>query len=289
MDWVNAAVQGVLSGGYFALLAAGLSFVFGVMRVVNLAHGTIAVLGAYLALSTMTITGLPWWVTLVVVMPALALLGWLAQVLILNRAIERGEIAPIIATFGLSVIITSTIQEVYSADSRSLKADGLGAMGISVAPGLSIGVLPLITAVVGVIVIVGLQLFLTRTRTGRAMRGVSDDRSTARLMGIDDRWMFALATAIAFATIAIAGVFLGLRTQFTPVSGNDQLIFAFEAVIIGGLGSLRGTLLGGLVLGLAQAFGNQLTGGYGVLIAHLVFLTVLAVRPTGLLRKAVTA
>lgn len=108
-------------------------------------------------------------------------------------------------------------------------------------------------------------------------------------MGIDGRRMFALATAIAFATIAIAGVFLGLRTQFTPVPGNDQLIFAFEAVIIGGLGSLRGTLLGGVVLGLAQALGNQLTGGYGVLIAHLVFLAILAIRPIGLLQKAVTA
>lgn len=287
MEWINAGIQGVLAGGYFALLAAGLSFVFGVMRIVNLAHGTLAVLGAYLALATMNATGLPWWVALLITAPVLAAAGWLVQRFVLNVAISRGGLAPIIVTFGLSVIISSSLQEVFSADSRSLKSDGLAAVGIPLADGISVGALPLITALVGVVVILALQLFLARTRLGRAMRAVSDDPATAQLVGIQDRSIFALATAIAFATIAIAGVFLGLRTQFTPVSGNDQLIFAFEAVIIGGLGSLWGTLVGGIILGLAQAFGNQLTGGYGVLIAHIVFLIILAVRPTGLFQKVV--
>ncbi len=287
MEWVNAAIQGILAGGFFALLAAGLSFVFGVMRIVNLAHGTLAVLGAYLALSVMTITGMSWWLALLVVVPVLAGVGWLLQTFGLNAAIEQGGLAPIIVTFGIGVIISSSLQEVYSADSRALPSEGLAAWSIPLADGISIGALPLLAALVGVAVIVVLQLFLARTRYGRAMRAVSDDQMTAQLMGIENRRIYALATAIAFATIAIAGVFLGLRTQFTPVSGNDQLIFAFEAVIIGGLGSLWGTLAGGIILGLAQAFGNQLTGGYGVLIANLVFLTILAVKPTGLFQKAV--
>lgn len=289
MEWINAAIQGVLGGGYFALLAAGLSFVFGVMRIVNLAHGTLAVLGAYVALSVMSATSLPWWLVLIVVAPILAVVGWLLQTFVLNAAIERGGLTPIIVTFGISVIISSSLQEVFSADSRSLRSDGLAAMGVQLAPGISVGVLPVITAGVGVAVIAALQLFLSRSRQGRAMRAVSDDRVTAQLMGIDNRRIFALATAIAFATIAIAGTFLGVRTQFGPVSGNDQLIFAFEAVIIGGLGSLWGTLAGGVILGLAQALGNQATGGYGVLIAHLVFLVVLAARPTGLFQKTVLA
>lgn len=287
MEWINAGIQGVLAGGYFALIAAGLSFVFGVMRIVNLAHGTLAVLGAYLALTIMSVTGMPWWVALFVVAPVLAAFGWLLQTFVLNAAIQRAGHSPIIVTFGISVVVSSVLQEAFSADSRSLASSGLGATGIHIVDGVSIGVLPLLTAAVGVAVIGALQLFLARTRYGRAMRAVSDDQITAQLMGIDNRRIYALATAIAFATIAIAGVFLGLRTQFAPVSGNDQLIFAFEAVIIGGLGSLWGTLAGGVILGLAQALGNQATGGYGVLIAHLVFLLVLAVRPTGLFQKTV--
>ncbi len=287
MEWVNAGIQGVLAGGFFALLAAGLSFVFGVMRIVNLAHGTLAVLGAYLALSVMGATGLPWWATLLVVVPAMAVIGWLLQMFVLNAAIESGGLAPIIVTFGIGVVISSSLQEVYSADSRALPSEGLSAWSIPLGDSVSVGALPLLAAVVGVAVIIALQLFLARTRYGRAMRAVSDDHVTAQLMGIENRRLYAMATAIAFATIAIAGVFLGLRTQFTPVSGNDQLIFAFEAVIIGGLGSLWGTLAGGIILGLAQAFGNQLTGGYGVLIANLVFLAILAVKPTGLFQKAV--
>lgn len=286
MEWVNAGIQGILAGGFFALVAAGLSFVFGVMRIVNLAHGTLAVLGAYLALSVMTVTGMPWWIALIVVVPLLAALGWVVQMFVLNAAIERGGLAPIIVTFGIGVIVSSSLQEVYSADSRSLPSEGLAAWSIPIADGVSIGALPLLAALTGVVVIVVLQVFLGRTRHGRAMRATSDDQVTAQLMGIDNRRIYALATAIAFATIAVAGVFLGLRTQFTPVSGNDQLIFAFEAVIIGGLGSLWGTLAGGVILGLAQAFGNQLTGGYGVLIANLVFLVVLAAKPTGLFQKA---
>jgi branched-chain amino acid transport system permease protein len=289
MDWINAAAQGVLLGGFYALLASGLSFLFGVMRIANLAHGASVVLSAYLALWVLELTGVPWFVTLVVVVPLIAALGWVLQLSVLNRALERGGLAPILVTFGLAVALSSLIQELFSADSRSIPAPGLGEASIAVAPGLAIGVLPLLTFGIGILVIVVLQLFLARTRLGRAIRAASDDASAAQLMGIDTKRIFALAAALAMATVGVAGVVLGLRTQFTPVYGNLVLIFAFEAVIIGGLGSLWGTLAGGLILGLAQTIGAQLFPGYGVLIGHLVFLVLLAARPSGLLPKAVTA
>ncbi len=289
MDWINAAAQGVLLGGFYALLASGLSFLFGVMRIANLAHGASVVLAAYLALWVLELTGVPWFVTLVVVVPLIAALGWVLQLSILNRALERGGLAPILVTFGLAVALSSLIQQLFSADSRSIPAPGLGEASIAVAPGLAIGVLPLLTFGIGILVIVVLQLFLARTRLGRAIRAASDDASAAQLMGIDTKRIFALAAALAMATVGVAGVVLGLRTQFTPVYGNLVLIFAFEAVIIGGLGSLWGTLAGGLILGLAQTIGAQIFPGYGVLIGHLVFLVLLAARPSGLLPKAVTA
>ena len=289
MDWINAGAQGVLLGGFYALLAAGLSFLFGVMRIANLAHGASVVLAAYLALWLIELTGLPWFVTLIGVVPLIAGLGWLLQLSVLNKALDRGGLAPILVTFGLAVALSSLIQQLFTADSRSIPSDGLGEASIAVAPGLAIGVLPLLTFGIGIAVIVVLQLFLARTRLGRAIRAASDDPSAAQLMGVDTKRIFALATAIAMATVGVAGVVLGLRTQFTPVYGNLVLIFAFEAVIIGGLGSLWGTLAGGLILGLAQTLGAQLFPGYGVLIGHLVFLVLLAARPSGLLPKAVTA
>lgn len=289
MDWVNAAAQGVLLGGFYALLASGLSFLFGVMRIANLAHGASVVLAAYLALWVLELTDVPWFVTLIVVVPLIAALGWVLQLSVLNRALERGGLAPILVTFGLAVALSSLIQQLFSADSRSIPAPGLGEASIVVAPGLAIGLLPLLTFGIGILVIVVLQLFLARTRVGRAIRAASDDASAAQLMGIDTKRIFALAAALAMATVGVAGVVLGLRTQFTPVYGNLVLIFAFEAVIIGGLGSLWGTLAGGLILGLAQTLGAQLFPGYGVLIGHLVFLVLLAARPSGLLPKAVTA
>jgi branched-chain amino acid transport system permease protein len=289
MEWVNATAQGVLLGGFYALLAAGLSFMFGVMRIANLAHGASVVLAAYLALWLLELTGVPWPVTLIAVVPLMAGLGWLLQWSVLNKALDRGGLAPILVTFGLAVALSSLIQQLFTADSRSIPSAGLGEASIPLVPGVTIGVLPVLTFAIGIAVIVALQLFLARTRLGRAIRAASDDASAAQLMGIDTRRIFAVATAIAMATIGVAGVVLGLRTQFTPVYGNLVLIFAFEAVIIGGLGSLWGTLAGGLILGLAQTVGAQLFPGYGVLIGHLVFLVLIAVRPSGLLPKAVTA
>jgi branched-chain amino acid transport system permease protein len=289
MEWLNAILQGTLLGGLYALLAAGLSLMFGVMRIVNLAHGVLAVLAAYLGVILTTAFHIPAFATLVIVVPLMFAVGWLIQMGLLNLSIVRGGLAPILVTFGLAVVLTNLLQEVFTADFRSIQAGSIATDSIQINDQISIGVFPLLTFVVGVLVIIALQLFLSRTRSGRAMRASSDDKDAAQLMGIDNRRIYALATGIAIATVGLAGVFLGIRTQFSPTYGDVTLIFAFEAVIIGGLGSLWGTLLGGVVLGIAQAVGAQVNPAFGVLFGHLVFLAILAFRPTGLLPKAVNA
>jgi branched-chain amino acid transport system permease protein len=289
VNTVNAVVQGVLLGGLYALVAAGLSLVFGVMRIVNLAHGVLAVLAAYGALLLSQQLGWNPFLSLLVVVPVMAALGYLVQRTLLDRALRGGELAPLLVTFGLAIVTQNLLLETFSADTQRLDVGALGGASIRVADGLAIGWFPLLAAAVGVLVIAGLGQFLARTRTGRAMRATSDDQEAAQLMGIDNRRLYAVATAIALGTVAIAGVFLGSRSTFDPAAGATTLIFAFEAVVIGGLGSLWGTLLGGVVLGVAQALGAAIDPAYGVLAGHLVFLAVLAARPRGLLPSAVTA
>lgn len=289
MSWLNAVVQGVLLGGQYALLACGLSLVFGVMRIVNLAHGALAVAAAYLTLWLTEQTAVPVWLGLAAAVVVFGGVGYVLQRGLLNHALDEGELAPLLITFGLAVIVVNLLQEAATANSRSIPVGSIATASLRIADGLSVGVFSLLTFGVALAVVGLIQLFLGRTATGRAMRATSDDPGAARLMGIDDRHVYALATAIAVASVAVAGGFLGMSTQFTPGYGDLVLIFAFEAVIIGGLGSLWGTFLGGLVLGVAQTVGAQVEPAYGVLAGHLVFLAVLAFRPTGLMPRTVTA
>lgn len=289
MEWINAVLQGILLGGLYALLAAGLSLMFGVMRIVNLAHGALAILAAYLGVILSQNFGIPAFATLIIILPLMFGVGWVLQMTLLNRSLVRGGLAPILVTFGLAVVLIQLYQEIFSADFKSIQAGTIATDSIVINDQIAIGVFPLLTFVVGVVVIVALQLFLSRTRSGRAMRATSDDKDAAQLMGIDNRRIYALATAIALTTVGLAGVFLGIRTQFNPTYGDVTLVFAFEAVIIGGLGSLWGTLIGGIVLGIAQTLGSQINPAYGILIGHLVFLAILVFRPTGLLPKAVNS
>jgi branched-chain amino acid transport system permease protein len=285
---VNDVVQGLLLGGLYALFATGLSLMFGVMRLVNLAHGDLSIAAAFVALVTVDALGVNPLLTLALVVPLLFAAGYLLQRGLLNFTLRGGDPLPsLLVTFGLSVILQNLLLEVFSADSRGLDAGPVEDSGIRVTSRLAVGWFPLLTLATGVAVLAGLQLLLSRTSIGRAFRASSDDPEAARLMGIDIRHLYAVATGIALATVAVAGVFLGIRTTFTPGLGPTRLIFAFEAVIIGGLGSLWGTLVGGLVLGVAQTLGAQLSPGWGVLAGHLVFLAVLAFRPSGLLGRAV--
>jgi branched-chain amino acid transport system permease protein len=285
--WVNVVVQGVLLGGLYALYATGLSLVFGVMRLVNLAHGDLSVVAAFLALVVADHLGWNALVTLVIVVPAMAAVGFALQLGLLNFTLDSG-LAPLLATFGLAVIIQNALLERFSADSRGLDAGAIETKSIDVASEVSIGWFPLITLVTAIGLLVGLQLLLRYTALGRALRATSDDLRAVQLVGIDSRRIFAVAMALSLATVAVAGIFLGIRTIFTPSTGPTRLIFAFEAVIIGGLGSIWGTLVGGVVLGVAQTVGAQISPGWGVLSGHLVFLAILLFRPSGLFPRGAT-
>ncbi|MEM8539214.1 MAG: branched-chain amino acid ABC transporter permease [Pseudomonadota bacterium] len=281
MEWINALVQGVLLGGLYALFAAGLSLIFGVMRLVNIAHGDLIILAAYLGLSTTLILGVHPFVALLIVMPAMAGIGYILQRGLLNQTLGDDILPPLLVTFGLSVILQNALLEGYTADPQKLDAGAIETASIAVG-GLSLGVLPLLTFGIAIVVIAGLQWIFYSTALGRGFRAVSDNQDIAQLMGLNKAHVYGLAMALALAVTAIAGILLGVRTSFDPAIGGGRLIFGFEAVIIGGLGNIWGTLAGGVILGVAQTIGAKIDPGWQVLAGHIAFLVVLAVRPNGL-------
>ncbi|MEL6572208.1 MAG: branched-chain amino acid ABC transporter permease [Pseudomonadota bacterium] len=281
MDWVSAILQGTLLGGLYALFAAGLSLIFGVMRLVNIAHGDLIVLAAYMGLSTTVMLGVHPFMALLIVMPAMAGIGYVLQRGILNRTLGDDILPPLLVTFGLSVIIQNALLEAYSADPQKMNAGVIETAGVSLG-GLTLGVLPLVTFAIAVAVIAGLQFIFYRTALGRAFRATSDNSDIAQLMGLNKAHVFGMAMALALAVTAIAGILLGVRTSFDPSVGGARLIFGFEAVIIGGLGNLWGTLAGGVILGVAQTLGAKIDPGWQLLAGHVAFLVVLAIRPQGL-------
>ena len=281
IEWVNALVQGILLGGLYALFAAGLSLIFGVMRLVNIAHGDLIVLAAYIGLSTTMILGVHPFIALLIVMPVMAGIGYTLQRGLLNQALGDDILPPLLVTFGLSVIIQNALLEGYSADPQKLNGGVIETASISVG-GLALGILPLLTFAIAVAVIAVLQWVFYSTGLGRGFRAVSDNQEIAQLMGLNKAHVFGLAMALALAVTAIAGILLGVRTSFDPAIGGGRLIFGFEAVIIGGLGNLWGTLAGGVILGVAQTLGAKIDPGWQLLAGHVAFLVVLAVRPNGL-------
>jgi branched-chain amino acid transport system permease protein len=282
VSWVNAIIQGILVGGLYALFATGLSLMFGVMKVVNLAHGDFAVLAAYLAVGVIDWTGIPAVWSFVLVVPIFAAGGYFLQRSLIQSALNRGELITLLVTFGLSVVIENALLQFLSADSHSLPIGSLVSRSFSIGP-ISIAYLLLGIFLVAVVVLLGLQYFLSSTRHGRLIRAVADDREAAQLSGADYRHVFGIAAAIAFGTVALAGLAFGMYSQFDPTIGTDQLLlFAFEAVVIGGLGSLWGTLAGGVLLGVVQQIGAQINPADQVLAGQLVFLAVLVIMPRGL-------
>ena len=281
MEWTNSILQGVLVGGLYALFATGLSLIFGVMRLVNIAHGDLIVLASYLALvATQTLSVGPL-TSLLLIVPLMAVIGYGLQRFLLNHTLGDDLLPPLLVTFGLSVIIQNGLLEVFTADSRKLHAGAIETASWPLVSGVSVGALPALQFVVAVLLIAGLQALFYRTAIGRAFRATSDDPATAQLVGLDNRHVFGLAMALSLAVVAIAGVFLAVRANFDPAQGPSRLIFGFEAVIIGGLGNLWGTLAGGVVLGVAQAIGAKIDPGWQLLAGHLTFLAVLAIRPEG--------
>jgi branched-chain amino acid transport system permease protein len=283
MTWVNAVVQGVMLGGLYALFACGLSLMFGVLKVINLAHGDLAVVAAYVALGVVAITHVPTVWSFVLVVPIFAALGYVMQRTLLQASLNRGVLTTLLVTFGLSVVIENALQQFLSANSRSLNIGSLVSDTFSIGSHITIAYLDLVILLVAVAVLLGLQYFLSSSRSGRMIRAVADDREAAQLSGIDYRHVFGIAAAIAFGTVALAGLAFGMYTQFDPTTGSSQLLlYAFEAVVIGGLGSLWGTLAGGILLGVAQQIGAQYHAADQILAGQVIFLIILVLRPQGL-------
>lgn len=286
-EWANTIVQGVLLGGLYALYAAGLSLIFGIMRLVNLAHGDLIVLGAFLILALSTIAGLNVVLAFLVAMPVMFAVGYVLQRGILNRTLGRDILPPLLVTFGLSIILQNGLLEMFSADSQRLQIGTYDSASVSLMPGVAVGVMPLLTFLTAIAVIILLNQLFYRTKLGRAFRATSDDPRTAQLMGIDNNHIFAAAMGIALVVCAVAAFYLGARSNFDPTIGPARLLYAFEAVIIGGLGSLWGTLAGGVIVGVAQTVGARINPEWQLLAGHVAFLVVLVIRPRGLFPRAV--
>jgi branched-chain amino acid transport system permease protein len=255
------------------------------MRLVNLAHGDLIVLAAFLILALVTALGLNPFLATLVAIPIMFGLGWLLQSQLLNRTLGPDILPPLLVTFGLSIVIQNALLEGFSADSRRITVGPLESATFALGP-INIGVMPLLTFLSSVAVIIGLNQLFYRTSLGRAFRATSDDRVTAGLMGVRPDRIFATATGIAMVVVTIAALYLGTRANFDPTIGPARLIYAFEAVIIGGLGSLWGTLAGGVIIGVAQTLGAAVNPEWQILSGHIAFLAVLLFKPRGLFPRS---
>ena len=284
MAWVNAVVQGILTGGLYALFACGLSLLFGVMKVVNLAHGDLATVAGYVGVGVVAAIHLPFLWSVPVVVLAMAVLGYVLQRSVIQAALSRGELTTLIVTFGLSIVIENGLLQFFTSDSRGLAVgDSFTTASFSIGSQITIAWLDVYIFILAVAVLLALQYFLTGSKYGRLIRAVADDREAAQLSGADYRHVFGIAAAIAFGTVALAGMTYGLTTTIDPTTGTDTiLLFAFAAVVIGGLGSLWGTLAGGVILGVVQQIGAQINPADQILAGQLIFLAVLVIRPQGL-------
>jgi branched-chain amino acid transport system permease protein len=285
MQWLDGFIQGILLGGLYAQYALGMALMFGVMRIVNISHGDLMILLALIGVSLSVSFGLGPFVLLVVLVPIAAAIGYVLQRGILNRVVSQDPLPSIIATFGLSIALQNAMQQIWSADTRSIPGGGIEQASWQVGS-IFIGVLPVIVLIVATGLTGGIDALLRFTKFGRALRASAADVEAAALTGVNPQAVYALATALAVGILGFAAVFQGLRSTVAPSDGPAQLIYAFEAVIIGGMGSIWGAFLGSMVLGISQAIGFRINPGFGILAGHLVFLAVLAIRPQGIFGRS---
>ena len=286
MPLLDVVVQGLLLGGMYAQYALGMALMFGVMRVVNTAHGDMVIFLSLIGVSLAGAMSIGPAMVVSMLVPLAAVLGWLLQRLVLNRVLGNDPLPSLIATYGMSIALQNLMLEIWSADSRSLPGGGVEAASIAIGS-LYVGVLPVVILLAALLMSGGLDITLRFTSFGRALRAASADAEAAAITGVNPRRVYGMATALAVAMLGVAAVCQSLRATVSPADGPAQLIYAFEAVIIGGMGSMWGAFLGAMVLGVAQAIGFRLDAGWGVLSGHLVFLVVLALRPQGLLSRRV--
>jgi branched-chain amino acid transport system permease protein len=283
--FANQIIQGVLLGGLYAIFAVGLSLSVGVMRFVNIAHGDLIVLVSFLLLTLTTRLGLPVVAATAIVVPIAFAGGYLLQRLLLQRVLGQSVLSIVLVTFGLSVIVQNALQGIYGADTRLVWGGAIETATIALGGGINIGVLSLLTFAAAVALVLALDVLLYRSPIGARIRAVSDSVTSANLVGLPSAHIYAMAMGIVGVTVAISAGFMSVWTNFDPTSGPSRLLVAFEAVVLGGLGSLWGTLIGGIIVGVAQSLGAQFDAGWQLLAGHLVFLTIFLLRPQGLFPK----
>ncbi|MDL2409449.1 branched-chain amino acid ABC transporter permease [Rhizobium calliandrae] len=285
MQWLDGLIQGILLGGLYAQYALGMALMFGVMRVVNITHGDLVILLALIGISLATTFSLGPWSVLAILVVLGAVIGVILQRLILNRVVGADPLPSLIATFGLSIALQNAMLQIWSADTRSLEGGDIVHASFQIGP-LFVGVLPVIVLLTATALTGSLDVALRSTRFGRALRAASADVEAAALTGVNPKTVYMGATAIAVAILGFAAVFQSMRSTVAPADGAFQLIYAFEAVIIGGMGSIWGAFFGAMALGVSQSVGFRIDPGFGILAGHLVFLIILALRPQGFLGKA---
>ena len=281
---METLIQGILLGGLYGLFALGLSLMFGVMRLTNTAHGDFIILGSFASLALVS-SGLSPLQTLLVTLPLAWVLGYGLQRYVLNGTLGKDPLPSLVVTFGLSIVTQNFLLEIFSADPRAIESDGFNTLGFAISESISIGLLPMLILVLALLATFFLQWLFKNTNMGRAFRAVSDDPEIAELMGLNARQVYASATGLAFVLISISGTLQGMRTTVSPSDGPLLLLFAFESVIIGGMGSFWGTLAGAMLLGVAQQIGFRWDPGWGIWCGHMMFLIILIVRPQGLFPK----
>jgi branched-chain amino acid transport system permease protein len=282
VPWINQLLQGILLGGLYTMFATGLSLSAGVMRFVNIAHGDFIVLVCFALLVLTTTLGLNPVVATLIVLPFAFLFGFGLQRFLLQRVVGKNVLLVILVTFGLSIIIENGLLEGFGADTRKVSGGWLETATVALGQGINVGLFQVLTFIAAVALVAVLDLLLYRTGIGAKIRAVSDDVAAADLIGLSSGRIYAIAMGISFVTVGIAAGFMSIWTNFDPASGPTRLLIAFEVVVLGGLGSLWGSLAGGIVLGIAQSIGGQWDITWQMLAGHIIFLLVLAVRPQGL-------
>ncbi len=279
---IQCIVTGILLGGLYSMIGIGMSLVFGIMGLTNLAHGDLMILGTYISLVMTRALGCNLIVSVIVSVIVMCVLGFVIQQFLVNKVMDKGEAPALLVTFGLSIFLSNLMLKIFSADNQSIN-NALSSKNIITTDVLSISASYLTSFIIACVIIIGLSLVMQKTNFGRAIRATSDDTMAAELMGVNTKLAYAAAMVICMGITAVAGTLVGSTFVFYPSSGTQYLIIAFGVVVIGGMGSLFGTLIGGIVLGVAQIVGGYVFGsGVQMLIAYIVLLVILALRPNGL-------
>lgn len=280
-DLASPIIIGILLGGLYVVVAQGLSLVFGVMKVINVSHGTLVILGSYFAFAALSTFGIDPILGLLIGVPIFFLLGILIEKFLLNRAVRMSADAALIIAFGIALVVQNAIQIIWTPMSRSLTTD-YSFESIQIGD-IYIPVVYILDFLAALVVMLVIHQFLKRTYLGQAITAASQDRQTAELMGINPNRVYQIAFGVAMALSAVAGVFYGLTFPFNPTTGNALLIIAFGVIILGGLGSMVGTFIGGMIFGLSQTLGGYFFGPTGqLLVPFMMVLVVLTIRPQGL-------